>query len=612
MEQQIRDLCKGLGDVDVVRVGSNNATNFQHLIARLSTSAPALQGHHPPSGYESVDTLQHTYFEQLQQDQRLSGFVLHATVTGLEYKHGALIAVQDERGASGFIWSLLLRPFGIPISEGMHIEIKEPYYGKCPTGDLAVCVHHPADLILVDPHTAMTKPAPAATPTCSSHNNTIRPSPLGGRGVFATARIDAGGLVLLEKALALAARNDAAAYGPGVEGILQGERTNGRKLALLQQLVDRLCRNGQLHQKFFHLHAGQLPTSSDPVSTPLIGPFDTYRALSIIRHNAHTIFPGNTSDHHDIANKATRSANPSTNDQTPGIWLHASMFNHSCLPNCTWAWTGDLFIARANRDIAIDEELTVAYVPTSYDYEKRRGVLRASNDFECCCPLCEADQAATRTPEIQDAVAKAQRLPQHVKGADYQERVKKAEELVQSAGAAYPRSIYADACGAELPRVQLAEPLYHLAHVVLDRARNGHNWVATSVDMRVKARIYFTACVEVGLGYILVLDQQSPYCELILRKHSQPRPIGVLALMALAELAFTDGDKARCRALKACAKQLYGMWYGEDASFKKQHLYYSCKDEPAEKGTIPASKEWEELKAASMAKSNMPPKLDRD
>ncbi|KAF2162892.1 hypothetical protein M409DRAFT_68857 [Zasmidium cellare ATCC 36951] len=575
-----------MGDADVVRVDSASATNLKHMIDRLSVSAPTLQGHHEPSEYKTLDMLEHTSFERLQ---------------------------QDEDGASFLVWSIFLRPFGMTIAHGMKIAIKEPFLGQCPTGDLAICVHHPTDCILVDSSSPTTKPPLPATPSCSTHHIAIRPSSLGGRGVFATAPIGAGGLVVLEKALALSDSVDAATYGNGIDGILEGERSNGRKLALLQQVVDKVCNDGELQQKLFELHAGQRPPVS-PDDSALPAPlstaaFDTYRALAIVKHNAHTIIPGNTSDHHDISNKAARPNHPSAHDQTPGIWLQASMFNHSCLPNCTWAWTGDLFVARANRDIAADEELTVAYVPTSYDYEKRKSILRSSNDFECLCPLCEADKTAARTPEVQEAVTKAQRLPKYVKGGSHEERVREAAMLVRSAVAAYPRSIYTDPDGAELPCIQLAEPFYHLAHAMLDRAKNGHDWIATSSDMRNNARLYFTACVEVGLGYKLVLDQQSPYCELILMKHSQPRPIGVLAFMGLAELAFIDGDKIRCRALKACAKKLYGIWYGEDASFKKQHLYYKCKAEPPEKGKVSSSKEWEELKAAMLLKSTVPPKL---
>lgn len=609
MEQQIRDLCRGLDNVNVVQVDSASSTNIQQIIdrARLPISVPTLGCHHSPFGSGKLDTLEDITFDRLHEHHRRTGKVLHITVTEVKYQHGILIHGKDQNGTQGVVWCLLLRPFGKPITAGMKLAIKEPYYGFCPAGDLAVCLHHAIDCVLDVAPESEIESASSWPPTCSKNAIAVRPSSLGGRGVFAVMPISMGSLVILEKALALSTDADAAAYGPGIEGILEGERTNGRKLALLQQLEDRMSGNAELRREFFDLYAGE--AWSNPVQK-FSRPDNTYCALSIIKYNSHTIFPGNTSDHHDIANNKSRNTNLTPNDQTPGIWLTASMFNHSCLPNCAWAWTGDLFVARANRDITEGEELTVAYVPSSYDYEKRNGVLKASNDFECHCPLCKADEAATRTPEMQEAVNKAQRLPQHVKGSTLKERINSAEDLVSLAVNAYPRSTYTDEDGIELPCIQLAEPFYHLAHIVLDLAKNGFNWKATSQATREKARKYFLACVEVGLGYKLVLDPSSSYCELLFLKHSQPRPIGVLSLVALAELAFLDGEKERCKALKYWAKKLYGIWYGEDASFKKHHLYYSCKDEPAEKGKASASKEWEELKKEKMGESKMAPKFE--
>lgn len=106
------------------------------------------------------------------------------------------------------------------------IAVKEPYFGQCPTGDLAVCVHHPSDCVFVDTSSSTSKPDAAIPPTCSANFIVVCPSELGGCGIFATAPIALGSPILLEKAFALTNSADSAAYENGVDGILKGERTN--------------------------------------------------------------------------------------------------------------------------------------------------------------------------------------------------------------------------------------------------------------------------------------------------------------------------------------------------------------------------------------------------
>lgn len=221
--------------------------------------------------------------------------------------------------------------------------------------------------------------------------------------MFATQALTSGDLLLCEKPLALYTGAETSAYATSINDILSGKLINPRKLALLQHLVDKVGPNELLRKKFFDLYAGSFTTDPDLSAA---GPdvFNTYTALSIIQHNAHTIFPGNTSDHHNMANKPASETKLSPTDQRPGIWLEASRMNHSCLPNASWSWIGDMFVARANRDFAQDEEITVAYVPSAYPPEKRKNILQAANGFECRCELCVADSTAVRPEGAQEGM----------------------------------------------------------------------------------------------------------------------------------------------------------------------------------------------------------------
>jgi hypothetical protein len=45
-----------------------------------------------------------------------------------------------------------------------------------------------------------------------------------------------------------------------------------------------------------------------------------------------------------------------------GLWFQPAFFNHSCISNCTVNTIGDLNLFYAQRDIEIDEEITIRYV----------------------------------------------------------------------------------------------------------------------------------------------------------------------------------------------------------------------------------------------------------
>ena len=275
------------------------------------------------------------------------------------------------------------------------------------------------------------------------------------------------------------------------------------------------------------------------------------------------------------------------------------MLNNSCLPSASWSWIGDMFVVRANCQIKEGEEVTIAYVPSSYPFEKRKRILQEANEFECCCALCVVDSAAMRpdgaergkglryvdkkTANNYTAVEKVQRL-QHLS-------VKEATTLVREALLYYPLDKY-----ATLPYPRLAEPLFQLGQLYMKAPRDK--------VMENKARDCFIACLEFGLGYNLIhyTVWTGDNYELITLDHSQPRPVGVLALMALAELALAHvgSDTRACATLKACAKKMYGICYGEDRSFAKQHQYLRCKDvEPRSeevKGAGGSGERWEEIK----------------
>ncbi|XXG96910.1 hypothetical protein Hte_003201 [Hypoxylon texense] len=73
-----------------------------------------------------------------------------------------------------------------------------------------------------------------------------------------------------------------------------------------------------------------------------------------------------------------------------GIFVNASRFNHSCDANVYWhlGMIPGYFIGIANRDIARDEELTIAYTTPRPPREERREDIRTLWGFLCQCEMC--------------------------------------------------------------------------------------------------------------------------------------------------------------------------------------------------------------------------------
>ncbi|KAI1285485.1 Histone-lysine N-methyltransferase ASHR1 [Halotydeus destructor] len=72
-----------------------------------------------------------------------------------------------------------------------------------------------------------------------------------------------------------------------------------------------------------------------------------------------------------------------------GLYVEISIFDHSCQPNAAIVFTGKTLTLRALTDIdTAREEITVSYVPLTYDCETRQTFLRQNYFFTCTCPLC--------------------------------------------------------------------------------------------------------------------------------------------------------------------------------------------------------------------------------
>jgi hypothetical protein len=120
-----------------------------------------------------------------------------------------------------------------------------------------------------------------------------------------------------------------------------------------------------------------------------------------------------------------------------------------------------------------------------------------------------------------------------------------------------------------LPCPALLEPLYRLGHAVLGPVKE--NWSSASEEAVRTGRNYFLTALMLGLRLFVVEDPASSFCMVKYGEHSMCHPTGILALVALAEIAYSSGRKGegreRAAYLLRCAKLEYKLQYGEGETF---------------------------------------------
>eukprot|EP00057_Strongylocentrotus_purpuratus_P016266 XP_011670740.1 PREDICTED: histone-lysine N-methyltransferase SMYD3-like [Strongylocentrotus purpuratus] len=80
--------------------------------------------------------------------------------------------------------------------------------------------------------------------------------------------------------------------------------------------------------------------------------------------------------------------NNDLNDIAVGIYLRASMLNHSCDPNCAWVSDGRKIQIMTVKDVKEGEECTITYVDFMIPAKERQAVLKEKYQFTCKCVKC--------------------------------------------------------------------------------------------------------------------------------------------------------------------------------------------------------------------------------
>lgn len=97
---------------------------------------------------------------------------------------------------------------------------------------------------------------------------------------------------------------------------------------------------------------------------------------------------------------SSSSKHPYLPASTMGMWLLACRANHACLPNVSRSFIGDMLILRASRPLPAGSEIFVSYTSGTEPYNTRRANLRRYG-FQCKCAMCEMDEMVSEGAHAQ-------------------------------------------------------------------------------------------------------------------------------------------------------------------------------------------------------------------
>jgi tetratricopeptide (TPR) repeat protein len=207
-------------------------------------------------------------------------------------------------------------------------------------------------------------------------NTQVKDSKNKGRGLFATRSIAAGELIMCEKAFCVVWGHEREAM-TAMTYDLRDDRIRVSPIGLSRAIVQKLISNPSQIPALMDLYGDWEGSDSNDDTV------DVFRIHDIMSRNA--FGPGNQFGEENARNAST------------GLWIHAAYINHSCIPNASKEYVGDVLILRATRTISAGEELFHAYDENS-DYDTRQSSLMTTWGFKCSCKLCEAE--SKDSPEV--------------------------------------------------------------------------------------------------------------------------------------------------------------------------------------------------------------------
>ncbi|BGO93671.1 hypothetical protein NBRC10512_004464 [Rhodotorula toruloides] len=279
----------------------------------------------------------------------------------------------------------------------------------------------------------------------------------GGRGVVATRDIEAGELLLVDKAIVVGDQHDAS--DPSRVFPFGGNRAWQLSLYQLAQRLAHVLKEDPSLVPFVHsLHSKVLPASCDVAFESLdqrpLPQEDESVQLGTIR--LESICATNSFGWREGSLERSKG---STLDPGSSLHLRMSLLNHSCVPNAAREEICDVKMARARVPIKEGEEVCLSYVDPLHS--RRPYILAAHFPDGCKCAYCldekhdTAEQIAKRNELHDQTLPKVSQISQQLSEGlspevfapilEFQDHVA-ALELTYSAGSSTFRPHLAGAC----------------------------------------------------------------------------------------------------------------------------------------------------------------------
>ncbi|BGP18688.1 hypothetical protein JCM10213_006909 [Rhodosporidiobolus nylandii] len=290
----------------------------------------------------------------------------------------------------------------------------------------------------------------------------------GGRGVIATRDIEAGELLLVEKAASVGYEDPDSTTVVSLFDLRKNRSAAFAQLRLLDSLTAKMADDPSLCEQVYTLYGGdEDPATGEGAlggmssraldSTPASAAVDVARVENIVSQNGFSLT--------DVRDKRDKRYSP------VALYVHTAFFNHSCIPNAMRSTYADVMVIRARAPISAGSEVFIAYVSPDGDLaEKREDVFKVHfGEGGCLCPLCNSDRrdGSAKVARRADLVRQINALNQAIRtlsSAAYEKQLasKRAEmvSLVTAIEATYtsPRE-----AGAVKP--ELVKPYHFLAEL---------------------------------------------------------------------------------------------------------------------------------------------------
>ncbi|KAL4965470.1 uncharacterized protein BDV14DRAFT_199874 [Aspergillus stella-maris] len=219
---------------------------------------------------------------------------------------------------------------------------------------------------------------------------TVKNTASQGRGLFTTAAVRAGDLLLCEKAFEYSYFDKKSGRGlPILVHTYTNRIAIGNQPSLVKRIIQKIHNNPSLATKITELcHGSYQPLDeSNANDQPVV---DAFLIERIVHVTAHGCLLSSRDHHIRERNNTVQPEWKSQNLECPtAIWPVAAHGNHSCLNNASPAFIGDMFVVRAAQDLPANTELKFWYKsPISSDCA-RKGPDLANWGFQCTCGICE-------------------------------------------------------------------------------------------------------------------------------------------------------------------------------------------------------------------------------